>query len=82
MNVIPDFDAKVAKLGTCGRSGLSPGSKARVGDRPVGCSIESRWATRRRAALQLGLGRSVVYDLLKRYRQRSQTSLPVKRIKR
>jgi putative transposase len=26
------------------------------------------------AALQLGLGRSVVYDLLKRYRQRSQTS--------
>src|SRR5260370_37628115 len=33
------------------------------------------------AALQLGLGRSVVYDLLKRYRQRSQTSslLPGKR---
>ena len=26
------------------------------------------------AALQLGLGRSVVYDLLKLYRQRSQTS--------
>ena len=26
------------------------------------------------AALELGLGRSVVYDLLKRYRQRSQTS--------
>ena len=33
------------------------------------------------AALQLGLRRSVVYDLLKRYRQRSQTSslLPGKR---
>ena len=33
------------------------------------------------AALELGLGRSVVYDLLKRYRQRSQTSslLPGKR---
>src|SRR5260370_39742362 len=33
------------------------------------------------AALQLGLGRSVVYDLLKRYRQRSQTSslMPGKR---
>jgi putative transposase len=26
------------------------------------------------AALQLGLRRSVIYDLLKRYRQRSQTS--------
>ena len=33
------------------------------------------------AALELGLGRSVIYDLLKRYRQRSQTSslLPGKR---
>jgi putative transposase len=33
------------------------------------------------AALQLGLRRSVIYDLLKRYRQRSQTSslLPGKR---
>jgi putative transposase len=33
------------------------------------------------AALELGLGRSVIYELLKRYRQRSQTSslLPGKR---
>lgn len=33
------------------------------------------------AALELGLGRSVIYDLVKRYRQRSQTSslLPGKR---
>ena len=27
------------------------------------------------AALELGLGRSVIYELLKRYRQRSQTPL-------
>jgi putative transposase len=34
-----------------------------------------------KAALELGLGRSAIYELLKRYRQRSQTStlLPGKR---
>ena len=46
-------------------------------------AAQSRVGVRRvdEAALQLGLGRSVVYDLLKRYRQRSQTSslLPGKR---
>src|SRR5260370_17150784 len=46
-------------------------------------AVQSKLGVQRvdEAALELGLGRSVVYDLLKRYRQRSQTSslLPGKR---
>ena len=46
-------------------------------------AVQSKLGVQRvdEAALELGLGRSVVYELLKRYRQRSQTSslLPGKR---
>ena len=46
-------------------------------------ALQSRPGAQRveEAALELGMGRSVVYDLIKRYRQRSQTSslLPGKR---
>jgi hypothetical protein len=56
--------------GSCGGSGLAAGSEAKVGDRPFGLSIETGVQRVEEAALELGLARSVVYDLLKRYRLR------------
>jgi hypothetical protein len=71
----------VAKLGSCGGADWLLALKRESVIAPL--AAQSKVGVRRvdEAALQLGLGRNVVYDLLKRYRQRSQISplLPGKR---
>jgi len=47
------FDAKVATLGSCRRSGLEPGSAVRVGDRPFGRANKTQLRSVEVAALQL-----------------------------